>query len=100
MAAPSEARPVGRFEREGPGVRVKDSAGVSRLAAVYYVSPGQINFVVPAGTAPGIAEVAVEGGGTFRIEIRSVAPALFSQRGVVAATAIRVAAGRQEVVPV
>jgi len=84
----------------GISVRVKDSAGVSRLAALYYVSHGQINFVVPAGTAPGIAEVAVEGAGTVRIEIRSVAPALFSQRGVVAATAIRVAAGRQEVIPV
>jgi len=37
----------------GISLRVRDSAGVARLARLLYVSPSQINFDVPAGTAPG-----------------------------------------------
>src|SRR5207302_875174 len=84
-------------------VTVKDSAGVARSAKLYFVSPGQINFVIPAGTALGTASITIQSPGapdlTLSTEIRAVAPALFtadaSGKGVVAATAIRVIATRQ-----
>jgi hypothetical protein len=34
-------------------IRVRDSAGVERLAPLFFVSPTQINFLVPAGVANG-----------------------------------------------
>ena len=35
----------------GVTVRIRDSAGVERLAPLYAVSPTQVNYVMPAGTA-------------------------------------------------
>ena len=89
----------------GVSVRVKDAAGREEAAPLFFVSPRQINFTVPAGLANGLAAVTVvrEGQtvatGTLRIE--SVAPGLFSAnadgKGVAAAVALRVAAdGTQE----
>lgn len=49
-AAPSSTLPV---KLGGTSVSVTDSAGVSRPASLYYVSPGQINFVMPDGCATG-----------------------------------------------
>jgi uncharacterized protein (TIGR03437 family) len=37
----------------GISLRVIDSSGTARLAPLFYVSPSQINFEVPAGTATG-----------------------------------------------
>ncbi|NOT59989.1 MAG: choice-of-anchor D domain-containing protein, partial [Acidobacteria bacterium] len=37
----------------GTTVRVRDSAGTERLAPLFFVSPGQINFLMPQGTALG-----------------------------------------------
>jgi len=75
---------------------VTDTAGVVRAAPLLYVSPGQINFLVPDGTAPGLATLVVSGQ-TFTAAVQSVAPTLFSVNGagsgVAAATAIRVQAG-------
>lgn len=90
------------------GVLVKDSAGLVRPAPIYYVSPEQINFVTPPGLASGAAIITIQRAGKAdRIgsaEIRAVAPALFSMngtgKGVAAATAIRVVAGRQDPVNV
>ncbi len=86
----------------GVSVRVKDAAGKEAPAApLFFVSPGQINYVAPGGLANGLAAVDVLRGnqtvatGTLRIE--SVAPGLFSAnadgKGVAAAVALRVAAG-------
>ena len=44
---------------DGTSVEVTDSAGVSRPAPVFFVSTGQINYLVPAGTAMGRASVRV-----------------------------------------
>jgi uncharacterized protein (TIGR03437 family) len=44
---------------EGTTVTVTDSAGVARLAPLYYVSLPQINFIIPANTAYGLATVTV-----------------------------------------
>jgi N-acetylneuraminic acid mutarotase len=38
-------------EIAGISVKVKDSAGVERLASLFYVSPIQVNYQIPAGTA-------------------------------------------------
>jgi uncharacterized protein (TIGR03437 family) len=40
-------------------VRVRDAAGVERDAPLFFVSPGQINFLVPAQTSLGNATVTV-----------------------------------------
>jgi uncharacterized protein (TIGR03437 family) len=80
-----------------------DSAGVQRNAPLIFVSPAQINFMVPDGTAAGAASVAVAGDAgnqTFTASIQSAAPTLFSMSGtgsgVAAATAIRVQAANPQ----
>jgi uncharacterized protein (TIGR03437 family) len=74
---------------------VTDAAGVGRAAPLLYVSPGQINFEVPDGTAPGLATLVVSGQ-TFTAAVQPVAPTLFSTNGagsgVAAATAVMVQA--------
>jgi uncharacterized protein (TIGR03437 family) len=80
----------------GLSVRVKDSAGTEREAPLFYVSPNQINYVVPAGTATGVATVDVVRQGQLAVRgqaiIESAAPGLFSAdgsgRGVAAAIAL------------
>jgi endoglucanase len=79
-------------------VDVMDSTGVSRPAPLVFVSPGQINYLIPPQTAAGRLDVTVRvqgnvtGTGTF--SIASVAPALFSSnadgRGIAAAQVVRV----------
>ena len=62
-------------------VNVKDSLGATRLAPLFYVSPTQINYVIPAGTATGSATViATNGANTSAgsIPIASVGPGLFT----------------------
>lgn len=84
----------------GISLQVVDSAGAVRLAQLLYVSPSQINYLIPAGTALGTATVNIVNGtgnvlsGTSQIQV--VAPALFTAngdgQGVVAATAYRMVA--------
>lgn len=66
----------------GVSVTLQDSAGVSRTAQIYYVSPGQINFVVPPDTAPGLATITVHPAGLPEVSgssvIGAIAPALFT----------------------
>jgi uncharacterized protein (TIGR03437 family) len=82
----------------GTTVAVKDSAGVTRPASIYYVSPRQVNFLMPAGTASGAASVTVTAGdGTVAAgtaQIASVAPGIFEldSAGLAAATVLTVAA--------
>lgn len=77
-----------------PGtVSVKDSAGVERPAQVIGASSTQLNFVLPAGTAPGRAQVTA-GTAIGDVLVESVTPGLFSAnadgKGVAAAIAIHV----------
>ncbi len=82
----------------GSQVVVRDAMGVARAAPLFFVSPTQINLLIPAGTATGVATVkAVLNDGFVACglaTITSVAPALFtanaSGRGVVAAVVLRV----------
>jgi uncharacterized protein (TIGR03437 family) len=86
-------------------VTIKDASGVERLAPLFFVSPNQINYVVPAGTAPGAAQVLVRAGdnitGVDAINVTIVAPAFFSAnangQGVVAGVALRVKADGTQV---
>ena len=87
----------------GVSLTVTDAQGTSRPAALSYVSPSQINFVVPSGTAPGAATFTISGGTTpisAPGNIGTTAPTLFSMNGtgsgVAAATAIRVNAGNPQ----
>ena len=61
----------------GSTVTVTDSAGVSRSAPLIYVSPAQVNFLVPAGTAPGTATITTAAA-TGTLPIASTAPGLFT----------------------
>lgn len=67
----------------GVSVTVTDIDGVSRLAPLYYVSAGQINFVVPTGTASGPATLTVAGQ-SLAISVMPVSPNLFPAGQIVA----------------
>jgi uncharacterized protein (TIGR03437 family) len=85
----------------GVTVVVRDLVGVQRFAPLLYASPDLLNYVVPPGTAVGLATVTVTRGGsniaTGSAEIARVAPGLFTAnsagRGVAAGFWTRVAAG-------
>lgn len=82
-------------ELAGTTIDVIDSTGFARPAPLLYVSPTQVNFEIPAGTASGNASIVVAGkDGTVSYggaPIESVAPGLFSAdasgAGVAAAVA-------------
>ncbi|MDX2033223.1 MAG: N-acetylmuramoyl-L-alanine amidase [Blastocatellia bacterium] len=81
-------------------VTVRDSVGVERVAPLFFVSPQQINFLMPAGLANGPASVLVanaDGGiAAGSVSIAPIAPALFSAaangRGRAAAVLLRIKA--------
>lgn len=66
----------------GSQIVVKDSRGAERFAPLFYASPGQINFQIPAGTAEGIATLTVFSGAgasqTGLVIVGKLSPALFS----------------------
>lgn len=67
----------------GSTVQVTDANGVPRLAALCFVSMGQINFIIPTNTAAGLATVTVTNayGATAStiIVVSPTSPGLFSQ---------------------
>jgi uncharacterized protein (TIGR03437 family) len=87
-------------ELAGVSVAVKDSAGVERISPLLFVSPAQINFQIPPGTANGNAQVKVLANGTTvrsgEANVSLVAPGLFTANmngvGVPAALLFRVKA--------
>ncbi len=82
----------------GTTVRVRDSAGVERLAPLFFVSGGQINYQLPPGTALGAATITIASGdgalSTGTVKVTPVAPGVFSAAssggGVAAAYIVRV----------
>jgi uncharacterized protein (TIGR03437 family) len=82
----------------GTSVKVVDSAGAERQAPLYFVSPTQVNYQVPPGTALGPATIKITNAeaGTYAgsVEIVSVAPGVFSadgtSPGLAAANVLRV----------
>jgi uncharacterized protein (TIGR03437 family) len=85
----------------GVSLSVRDGAGTSRAASLLYVSPTQINFIVPQDIQPGLATFTVTAGGTAAGStfgtVLPAPPPRFSASangsGVAAATAIRTQAG-------
>ncbi|HZS03747.1 MAG TPA: hypothetical protein VFD58_02650 [Blastocatellia bacterium] len=93
----------------GTSVTVRDSIGTERLAPLFFVSPTQINYQIPPGTAPGNATVTVTASdseiSSGTVGIVAVAPGLFSAdasgQGVAGAVALRVRSnGSQQFEPV
>ncbi len=89
----------------GASVAVRDSANNERLAPLFFVSPGQINFLAPAGLAAGEASAVVTNSegriATSTVTIAPVAPALFAAnangRDVAAAVVLRIKADGTQV---
>jgi uncharacterized protein (TIGR03437 family) len=88
----------------GVTVDVTDNAGVKRPALLQFVSPQQINFLMPSGTAAGDATVTVSTPdfhtASATAQITTVSPGLFSAnsngQGVAAGVALRIdAQGKQ-----
>jgi len=93
---PAEGAPP--FALNGTSVRVKDSVCVERPAPLFFVSPTQINYLIPAETAPGAATVSVfnEAGAVSiaTVTISKTAPGLFAAnsngQGAAAASVFRI----------
>ncbi|MBI3426604.1 MAG: hypothetical protein HY011_27055 [Acidobacteria bacterium] len=89
-------------------MRVRDSAGVERPAPLFFVAAGQVNYLLPAGTAAGAATVTITSGSgklaLGAVRIAAVAPGLFAAnangQGVPAAVALRVRGEVQTFEPV
>lgn len=85
-------------ELAGTRVQVADSAGTKRQAQLFFVSPSQVNYLVPADTTLGTATITVTSGdgtvSTGTAEIANVAPGLFTAsadgRGYPSGYALRV----------
>ena len=87
----------------GTTVKVRDSAGTERLSPLFYVSPTQVNFQIPAGTIAGVASITVSNGttnNTGNLSIVNVAPGVFTVdstgRGLAAAEVLRLRADNSQ----
>jgi uncharacterized protein (TIGR03437 family) len=85
---------------DGVTVTVKDSAGVSRPSGLYFVSQGAISYVVPKGTASGVATVTI-GNTVSAAFIAPVAPGIVTAnqtgKGVALAGVLRTSANGDQV---
>lgn len=92
----------------GTTVRVRDSRGMTLDAGLFAVTPTQVNFLVPTGTALGDATVIITSGNgtvtTGTTRIAAVAPGIFAAnadgRGVAAGVVLRVRNGVSSFEPV
>lgn len=93
----------------GTSFSIRDSAGIDRLAPLFFVSPGQVNLLMPAGLALGQASITANSGdgqlslGT--VNVVNVAPNMFSANasgtGYAAAVVFRLKAnGAQSFEPI
>jgi uncharacterized protein (TIGR03437 family) len=84
----------------GISVKVKDRVGNERFAPLFFISPNQINYQIPAGTEVGSASVTIYEGesniASEMIQVTSVAPGVFAAnadgQGAAAAVALRIRA--------
>ncbi len=89
----------------GTTIRVRDNANTERDAPLFFVSPTQVNFLIPVGTAAGAASLTLmsNDGSTAAgtAQIAGVAPSLFSAnasgQGVAAAVALRIRANGEQI---
>jgi uncharacterized protein (TIGR03437 family) len=106
QATPASTTPLS-VALGGTTVSVQDSAGVVRLGQMIFAGPEQVNFVVPANTASGRAQITVTSRSgataTTNIDIATVAPSVFAMptgRTAAAASVRATANGTQTNVPV
>ncbi len=72
----------------GTSISVTDSLGSSRPAPLFYVSPLQINYAIPDGTATGLAKITISTPTSSLTENQSivaVAPGIFNVSGIAVA---------------
>jgi uncharacterized protein (TIGR03437 family) len=82
----------------GVSLQVTDSTNHSSAAGLIFISPSQINFVVPGDIAPGLAKVTITNNSNFiaqgSMQVQAAAPGLFSAngngKGAAAAIAIQI----------
>jgi uncharacterized protein (TIGR03437 family) len=95
----SAAGPALPTQLGGISLRVRDSTDTVRLAPLFYVSPTQINFLVPDQTSVGPASLTVDDGSALvetanATPVTLIAPAIFTAngqgQGAAAATAVRI----------
>jgi uncharacterized protein (TIGR03437 family) len=93
----------------GTRVTLRDRTGTERAAPLFFVSPGQINFQIPPGTAAGTANLTITSGdgsiAAGTAQVVSVAPGMFSAnsdgQGVASGVALRIKAdGSQSFEPI
>jgi len=93
----------------GTSIQITDVSGKTSNALLYYASPAQINFILPADLSPGMATLAIQIqagiSATTPISIAAVDPGLFSAdttgTGVAAGGALLVSAtGQQTQLPI
>ena len=88
----------------GIQVQVKDAAGMTRNAPLFFVSPAQINFQTPLATSNGTATITVVRDGTSiaqgTVTVETVTPGLFAAnanaQGIAAALVLRVKADNSQ----
>ncbi len=89
---------------DGSTMTLRDASGVLKLARLFFVSPGQVNFEIPSGLASGTATATVYTAtgevAAGNVTVGPVAPGLFSMsgdgKGIAAVTAIRVNADQTQ----
>jgi uncharacterized protein (TIGR03437 family) len=66
----------------GTTLTITDSSGARSPAPLFYVSPTQVNYEVPANVATGVGQITITAGngsqGTAAIQVSTVAPATFA----------------------
>ncbi|MFB3779183.1 MAG: SBBP repeat-containing protein [Bryobacteraceae bacterium] len=85
MSPVTQSAPAGQLlptSLAGVSVTVTDSRGTPWDAPLFFVSAGQINYLLPAGTASGLATVTVKNGSQVvnygLLDVEAVAPGLFT----------------------
>jgi len=92
-------------ELAGTTVTIRDSQGTAIRAPLFFVSPAQVNYLMPPSLANGVATVTITNGNGVAVEslteISAVAPGLFSANasgeGPAAAVALRIRANGEQV---
>lgn len=88
----------------GTTVNITDSKGVTKTAPLFFVSPTQVNYLLPTGLAEGLAQVTItnRNGLASRgsLRVNAIAPSVFSAdatgKGLAAADVVRVRSDGQQ----
>lgn len=85
LAGSTISGPAASAGTSGTSVTVRDRYGAETAASLLYISPGQINLVVPPGLASGAAVLKVartgQPAGAAELVLAAVAPGLFTASG-------------------